>query len=268
MKIVQNCPCCDSMDLESCPAVLAPFVADRIFGWVPFDISAFVKLPQNTACYAATNCKTLECKLCGFLFCDMRFDDEEMEKLYAGYRKEEYVALRDRYEPGYRGYNEKMMADGLPYINEIEGFLAKYLDTSKPFRILDYGGGTGINTPFKNGPIDIFDIGKTKPQFGKIVKKPKDDYDLIVCANLLEHVSYPLEILMRIRKLMQDGTVLFIEIPREASKTNYWHEHINKFTGQSIDRLINRSHLITLGVAAIDTAEFHPLFMACKKDNS
>ena len=59
-----------------------------------------------------------------------------------------------------------------------------------PLSILDWGGDTGKNTPFKNHSkkIHIYDVGNSKTVNGTI-KVSKSNlknrkYDLIVCSNV------------------------------------------------------------------------------------
>ncbi|HLP82398.1 MAG TPA: hypothetical protein VK141_10480, partial [Nitrosomonas sp.] len=122
-----------------------PFVAHRVFGWKPVEITDEWGLKTIPSGRAYCICNTLYCTECGLLFSDIRFDDEEIAALYNGYRNEEYTALRDSYEPGYRQRADFLYA-GLPHVPDIEQFLVPFLNDS-PIRVLDWGGDTGINTP-------------------------------------------------------------------------------------------------------------------------
>ena len=82
MRLAKRCVACDGDRLEHVPAVLMPFVADRIFGWRPTEISPEWGLRDIPAGMASSVCKTMMCEDCGMLFLDMRFDDEEMAALY------------------------------------------------------------------------------------------------------------------------------------------------------------------------------------------
>jgi 2-polyprenyl-3-methyl-5-hydroxy-6-metoxy-1,4-benzoquinol methylase len=119
--------------------------------------------------------------------------------------------------------------------------------------VLDWGGGNGINTPFKDAEIDILDMAEKPLKCGKRVTEPDPPYDLIVCSNVLEHVSYPVEFLNQIKPWMDRSTVLFMEIPKENREQLVWHEHINRFTDESIRRL-----LAICGLSIIDYKLFPP----------
>jgi hypothetical protein len=171
----------------------------------------------------------------------VRFDDEEMATLYTGYRDEAYVTLREQLEPNYRALNDELEGKPVPYLGDLEEWLLKSIP--RPRRILDWGGGNGVNTPFKDADIDILDMAEKPLVCGKRVEQPKGPYDLIVCSNVLEHVSYPAEFLGLIKTHMQSDTVLFLEIPKENREQLVWHEHINRFTDESIRRLLDNCGL-------------------------
>ncbi|MGH2307414.1 class I SAM-dependent methyltransferase [Aliarcobacter sp. ERUVET-8] len=75
-------------------------------------------------------------------------------------------------------------------------------------------------------------------------------YDLIVCSNVLEHVPYPKDLVMNIKKCMSKDSILYIEVPledivREAGmkKDTYkikkhWHEHVNFYSESSIKEMM------------------------------
>jgi hypothetical protein len=191
------------------------------------------------------------CEDCGFLFLDMRFSEAEYTNLYQDYRGEAYTVLRDFYEPGYSFRNRELEA-GIDYINAVEIFLEPLVRF--PLRILDWGGDTGKNTPFKSMAevFDIYDISNKKVVEGATIVSKKDlflkEYDLIVCANVLEHVPYPSDLLIDIKKAMNEMSVLYIEVPLEDVVRNnqsdlhlfkrHWHEHINFFSEISLRRLL------------------------------
>jgi hypothetical protein len=260
-RIASKCVCCNSDELTSSPAILMPFIADRVFGWKPVIIDESWGLKSIKIGSAYSICNSLQCSQCGLLFLDMRFTDNELKKLYKNYREKEYVDLRDFYEPGYKERNNEL-ALGINYTNKIEQFLQPFLPSSP--RVLDWGGGTGLNTPFKekNKLFDIYEIGESAliPGAQSISKKEiaNKNYDLVVLSNVLEHVPYPIELLLDIKNMIQGEAVLYIEIPFEdimkSQKTNphyfkkHWHEHINFFSEQSIIKLINRCDLKLLSM--------------------
>jgi len=250
-RIAIECLCCGGDNLKSSPAILMPFVAHRTFGWQPVNIDDTWGLRTIKNGHAYSICKSLYCDNCGFLFLDIRFSENEVKTLYFEYRGDEYNALREFYEPGYAARNLNISVDEFTYIEKIEEFLQEHL--LFPISILDWGGDSGETTPFESRrkELDIYDISDNSVIHGA-TKITKEDaylkkYDLIVCSNVLEHVPFPSELLLDIVKIMNEESVLYIEVPLENIMLNneldlhlkkkHWHEHVNFFSEQSLYRL-------------------------------
>jgi SAM-dependent methyltransferase len=264
--IADQCVCCGSAQLKKSPAILMPFVAHRALGWPPVQIDDSWGLHSINNGFAYTICNSLYCESCGFLFLDIRFSDAEMNRLYHGYREKEYVDLRAHYEPGYRLRNDALNS-GERYLTKVEAFLNPYL--SMPVALLDWGGDTGKNSPFRNNSkyLHIYDISN-KPvvdgaqQVDKITAL-QTDYDLVVCSQVLEHVPYPADVIMEMKQAMHANTILYIEVPYEALMRNaedagdlhlqkkHWHEHINFFNTQSLLALLKQCGLRVLAIKQI-----------------
>jgi hypothetical protein len=259
-RVASTCLCCGSRGIQRSPAVLMPFVAHRVFHWIPVAIDESWGLQTIPSGWAYSVCNTLYCKECGFVFLDIRFTDEELSRLYDNYRGDDYTALRDYYEPGYLARNQRLN-EGNYYIEQVEDFLEPYM--CLPLKLLDWGGDTGKNTPFKTKSIvlDIFDISEKKPIRGarKVTKAHvlAEKYDLIVCSNVLEHIPYPAEILSEIKACMYPDTVLYLEVPLEEimrdpfdgfhRNKRHWHEHINFFSENALRRLLSNCGLDIIG---------------------
>jgi len=255
-RIASQCVCCGGENIVSSPAIMMPFVADRVFGWKPvvIDDSWGLRTIQNGHAY--TVCKTLRCADCGHLFSDIRFSDAEMVSLYHKYREGEYTALRERYEPGYTQRNEALKQP-ITYTDQIESFLDPHL--TFPLTVLDWGGDTGLNTPFKgkNIAFDVYDISDKElepgARFVTLEEASAFKYRLIVCSQLLEHVPYPSDVLLAARQAMDSDSVLYIELPyedlmrqvldRPEDKKRHWHEHINFYSERSLSTLIQNCGL-------------------------
>ncbi len=282
-RIADACICCGGQSLEKSPAILMPFVAHRVFGWAPVEIddSWGLRTIRNGNAYSI--CNSVSCLDCGMLFLDIRFSDPEMEALYSGYRQAEYTALRDHYEPGYAERNDTLN-QGIGFIPEIEAFLTPFLPL--PVRVADWGGDTGINTPFKSAStlFHVYDISG-KPGIAGAVMVDRDTarrtaYDLIVCSNVLEHIPYPLDTLSDIRDLMSRDTVLYIEVPHEevvrqnpegtvlCALKRHWHEHVNFFGLEALRRLLAAAGMEAVAVRELgsDPNSVHPhqLMLACR----
>ena len=234
-----------------------PFVADRIFGWRPTEISREWGLRDIAAGMACSICKTMMCEDCGMLFLDMRFDDEEMAALYADYRGEAYTNARDRFEPGYAARNAIMLAEA-PTSTRSRRFCS--VIGARP-RVLDWGGDTGVNTPFRSRAMqhDVYDISNRPMVEGAraidLNAVKANVYDLIVFSQVLEHVPYPRDFLREIANAMRPETILYVEVPHEEvvrqsddpaqrlARKRHWHEHINFFTPSALDAVFGDAGL-------------------------
>lgn len=284
MEICRSCVCCGAEDLSATPAILMPFVAHRVFGWAPVRIDETWGLRTVEAGNAYSICNSLTCPRCGMLFLDIRFSDDEMRRLYAGYRGDDYCRLREHYEPGYARRNAEL-AEAHGHRGEVEAFLVPHLGCV-PDSILDWGGDTGRNTPFLGqGPrVDIFDISDAVPVPGAR-RVDRDSvqsarYDLIVCSQVLEHIPYPRETLMEIRQSLGHRSILYLEVPFEAvmeahpgqacRHKRHWHEHVNFFSRASLSALAARSGLKVLDLRVMRVqvdGECRAVFqLACRLD--
>lgn len=260
IQIADHCICCDSTRLASAPAILMPFVAKRALGIDPVEITAEWGLRDLKQGTSYLPCHSLQCQTCGALFLDIRFTDAQMASLYHGYRDAAYNAQRDFFEPGYAATVANDYRHRHAYLDTLETWLAPHLPACPT--VLDWGGGDGTNTPFLGkGTIHIHDISEVAPVAGATAAPPDSSdipYDLIVCAQVLEHVPAPLELLQDILPRVAPGTRLYVEVPHEAllrehpdcldlaPRKRHWHEHINFFTEPALHALFDRLGLSVL----------------------
>jgi hypothetical protein len=266
-RIAYTCICCGDATLEKSPAILMPFVADRVFGHKPVQIKAEWGMRDLQSGMAYTLCNSLQCQHCGVLFLDFRFRDREMGALYANYRGPDYTRLRQFYEPSYSNYSETY-GHRAKYIDHVELFLHS-LVPAKPV-ILDWGGDSGINTPLRDiaKELHIYDISDAPLIDGAQRFDPKTarahSFDLIICSQVLEHVSYPKRVVQQIVEWMQPETLLYLEVPYEALmranpgsytthlSKHHWHEHINFFTADALRELVEQAGLQLVEIKEID----------------
>jgi hypothetical protein len=258
------CICCGGSDLVQSPAILMPFLANRIFGYEPFEVNSSWGMRDLKPGTAYFLCHSLQCQKCGVLFLDLRFTDTQMERLYRGYRDEDYDRLRERFEPGYILRSQYLENLG-PYIKQVEEFLEPFV--SKHPNILDWGGDTGANTPLKDRAKlhHVYDISNKEMAPGvkavNLEEVNQTKYDLIVCSQVLEHIPFPRDLIEQLMSVMHGDTLLYLEVPFEklmqeinGSKNahllkKHWHEHINFFTE---DSLLSMCHQLGLDVIRIE----------------
>lgn len=267
-RIASRCICCNGDQLRKSPAILMPFVAKRVFDWEPVEITEAWGMKTLRLGMAYSLCNSLQCRACGALFLDIRFSDAEMARLYSGYRDADYTALRERFEPGYTTFNDAL-AERATYLPQIEAMIGLHL--GGPPHVLDWGGDTGLNTPFRDNAasLSVHDISGLTLADGVAAVDRKGmaeaRYDLVVCSNVLEHVPAPAILLDDIVAVMSSETLLYLEVPREsymiqndgvenlAVGKKYWHEHINFFTEMSIRILTNRQGLVIVHFEILET---------------
>lgn len=259
--IASRCICCAGQHLDKSSAVLMPFVAKRVFGHEPVEITADWGLRDLRPGMAYTLCNSLQCQHCGALFLDYRFTDAQMASLYQGYRDEQYTREREHYEPGYAavaGHYQGRAA----YLEAVETWLARYVPTNPA--VLDWGGGDGVNSPFRNqhALLHVHDISAVEvvPEAQRVGVESLETgrYDLIVCSQVLEHVPSPLRLIEQIMPVLGAKSLLYLEVPHEAlirenpaslalaGLKRHWHEHINFFTETALHCLLERAGLEVL----------------------
>jgi len=261
--IARHCICCGGEQLQRSPAVLMPFVAKRVFGHEPVEITPEWGLRDLRSGMAYTLCSSVQCQDCGALFLDYRFTDEQMSALYRNYRSEAYNLERIRFEPGYAKVVEHY-EERAAYLDEVEAWLAPRLPEAPA--VLDWGGDTGINSPFRerNRLMHIHDISGVELVPGAlrldIERIGRESYDLVVCSQVLEHVSFPLDFVRQMLAAMGPQTLLYLEVPHEqlvrqhpgsrdlAPLKRHWHEHVNFYNEVALQRLLER-----LGLELVDS---------------
>lgn len=209
MYTLDTCPCCESRQLKLTPAIISPFFTRYVLR---------VKVPPS--------CSYAECESCGFRFFDSRLTDTEVERLYAGYRGEEYFRERHRVEPWYsRDVNDGIGGDPeeiLTRTTALEDFLSRHMNIAQVDTVLDFGGDRGQFIPSA--------LGKEKYVYEQSVAVPVEGvtriateaelldrrFEFIMLNGVLEHCSEPLEILQKLRGLaVGSESHILIGVPYE-----------------------------------------------------
>ncbi|SVB64491.1 uncharacterized protein METZ01_LOCUS217345, partial [marine metagenome] len=250
-----------SKNFSKAPAILSPFIANRMFGWEPLNITKKMNLRDFEKGHAYPICSSIECHECDLLFLDLRFHSDDLDRYYSGYQTEEFFQQRERFEESFAKRRTKSFKSGSGIVSgyfcklpEVERFISS--SNFIPKSILDYGGGDGTGTPFNkiSEVLHIFDVDTKNLKYGNPVDIKaiyKNNYDLILVRNVIEHVSYPDKILETINKICLNKTLVYIEVPREKFLDQYpprkrarnkiiWHEHINFYEEKSLRALVKR----------------------------
>jgi SAM-dependent methyltransferase len=104
-------------------------------------------------------------------------------------------------------------------------------------------------------------------------KKLSDQYDAIVCMNVLAHVDNPLDFLIACEnKLTEDGVILIqpsqARMFENGEFDTIYHEHISFFNTNSISHLANRAGLKLAGTAIVKIHGDSPLYLLKKNESS
>lgn len=263
LKIPKTCIFC-SGKVFSTPALISKFLAKRMFGW-----EAIVIEPNKFSDFlpgvSYPCCNTLFCDRCKSIFMDIRPSFDLVKKYYNGYQSEEFHKDRELIESSYIERRKLMNPDDFAgycsYLPQIEYFIN--LSIKGPFnKIIDIGGGDGSGTPFFNQckELHIFDINvlNNNKLSENIVfhstlpnQEMSQGFDLVVCRNVLEHLSDPNKYLKEITKILKIGTPIYVEVPFEnimrngfdSNNLKIWTEHINFFTSDALKYMFQRNSI-------------------------
>lgn len=213
MRTRDACVVCGSSALDAYPAVLSPFVAERVGR-------------------AVTACCLVECRGCSHRFFDAALDDAEMARLYGGYRGPEYLRVRHRWEPWYTAQVNAAIGNDPEEIASRTGALGEYLRRWLPpevlaGRVLDYGGDRGQFIPPGVGATRyLYDVSGQPAVEGVVPVRDaaalKDlDLDLVLLCHVLEHVAAPADFLAALQRELgpgREGHWLYVEVPLERHR--------------------------------------------------
>ncbi len=256
MNIAHSCIACGSKNPEKILSAFAPFISHKVMDY-PRQTIAF----GNVAMRPLLLTNTMHCNDCGMAFSQVRFGDEEMERIYSGYRSVDYSALRESYEPGYALLNDRIGNDPVEIKSRAEQ-MTKFIDGVVEFdkvkTVLDYGGDKGQHIPpcFNGSLRYVYEPFDETTIEGALKLKSINNmtFDFVMCCNVLEHIPYPKSTLDIIRPSCHEGTKIFIDVPLE----NYsggawcWHEHINLFSLNGLKKLIEQSGFNVLKMEVVD----------------
>lgn len=152
-----------------------------------------------------------------------------MKKLYSDYRGENYVSVRNKWEPWYSSsYNEAHFS--IEYLTKRKAILKEFLTNSGILElrsIVDIGGNTGEFIPEISGLINryVLDLSNKAmpPGIMRIADLNEvDNVDLIIYSHTLEHVSFPW---LELEKLAKSCKYLYVEVPEGIPSPNVFRKY-------------------------------------------
>lgn len=200
-----GCLCCGAEHLYRETTVISPFLAKR----------AMCKEPELT--------RIVFCQSCGLRFFDRGLSDTEASRYYQDYRSTAYCFERNREEPFYTRRAHRQIASWLASAPRRAALAAALVANGAPAHfdaVLDFGGGDG--TLISELPCferAVFDLSEAAPIEG-IVRVNEGSrglrpWNLIVCAQTLEHASSPRALVMTMAGLLAPEGWLYLEVPDE-----------------------------------------------------
>lgn len=216
----------------------------------------------------------IHCKDCGFLYSSFRPTEEESARYYKEYFTGEYNKERAECEPELANtinefaellYGEKSINRRKIIMKEL---FEKHFLLENISNVLDFGGSNGklILNEFTKAKKFVYDIQDVEPVQGvekiDFDKLDSQNWDFIMCNHVLEHLANPIEEINLLKKIMHEGSYLYIEVPYEAfdckdcsNKIFQIHEHINFFTPKTFKTLFDSSEYTILENKAIKHPE-------------
>lgn len=196
-----GCLCCASRRLDS----------DRTLTSLFLSRTAWVGRPELTSIH--------RCLECDFRFYDRGLSDAEAAAFYAAYRTSDYLKNRHADEPF---YTRKVHAGIEEFLHSPirRQSLAQALASggvSDVDAVLDYGGSDGaLISDLTASRKAVFDIGGSEPIAGiERATELREEWDLVICAQTLEHVTDPFATMQELLRLTRPGGAIYLEVPNE-----------------------------------------------------
>ena len=215
--------------------------------------------------------KVLECLGCGLQFLDPKPNQKALDEIYKDYYKAWGINSSEDVVSSMKRLNFKS------YIYKI----TKYITKGK---LLDIGCATGeLMLVAQDKGFDVYGvevspygIEKCKQLFdvNKILSKklemgdfPKDFFDIITLADVIEHIQEPKDFFNTIIHILKPGGILMIVTPDTSSWISkmmgshwmqYKHEHLYYYNRKNIKRYLNKffNELFISGSSKVLVADY------------
>lgn len=201
-----GCLCCGNRSLRRETTVVSGFLAERAWGGSP-ELTAIVF-----------------CDGCGFRFFERGVSAEEADRLYQGYRDQEYFRTRNKWEPFYTRAQHAAVEAWARTPDRAAGLRDTLDRAGLPTRFeyaLDHGGNAGHMLKGVDAARKVvFDPSGCEALPG--ITAVSDTAcipprcDLFLSCQVLEHVSDPGSYLRQAAALCVEGAYLYIEVPNES----------------------------------------------------
>jgi hypothetical protein len=168
--------------------------------------------------------------------------DEEIARLYAAYRGEDYYKARHACEPWYtRSANDGIGGDTHEIASRKQNLLSILRDHAESITtVLDFGGDRGQMIPDSLGRERfVYEISSAPTVDGvqRITELDGKQFDFVMLAHVLEHCSQPKDMLNTLKPLLHERSLLYLEVPferptmRMAGSGNFQRSYLNALIG-------------------------------------
>ena len=218
------------------------------------------------------------CKECGFVYRTPALEDDELSLLYENYDKDVFLNTTPD------AYFEKIVAlpneesENWQKIEWLSNTLNKHNLYERCKTILDVGcgGGTLLHTIKEQLSVDKVCGVELNSAYAKLAATKfnahiknenyqnglfENKFDLIVNTKVLEHIPDPLPFLQEIEKDLDEGGVLFIEVPDISDMYNlppnhqrFFIPHIYFFSTNSLSVLLVKEGFSIVETRVVKTA--------------
>lgn len=204
-RAAAGCLCCGSRRLRREAQLISGFLAQR----------AWQGRPELT--------ELVSCEDCGLRFFERGLDDREAARYYLGYRDAAYQRSRQAWEPFYtpaRHAATLAWSDSTARIDTLRHSLARAAAPLSVGSVLDHGGDHGhMLAAIDADRKAVFDPSGSRPVAGLEGFSNQNDlpggWNMLLCCQVLEHISFPAGYLHDIQGLLADDGWLYVEVPNE-----------------------------------------------------
>lgn len=135
------------------------------------------------------------------------------------------------------------------------------INFKKKINILDFGAGSGVNTDmlFKYGIVDVHEKNKIARSYIKKntkikriysnLKLKKNFYDLILLADVVEHIKYPQNLLKILKKFLKKNGYILLTAPSYQflfSSKDLALGHYRRYNKKNIQKIINKFKVLKI----------------------
>ncbi len=279
-----TCRNCNSAAFKLIPggAYLAPFFLYKVWGlttsqdwssrkirWLNKLTFGFLHQLKPVARLDAAICQD-----CCFYSTHKEIPYQDLSNLYSDYRSNKYNQEREVFEPGYTKNIAGLLgseSEALIRVRALNEYFKdltdkNIMDLQQIASAMDWGGADGRFLPNLSAHCEkfVYEVSSVEPVKG--IKRinflvETDTYQYMQIAHVLEHVSNPFDFLQEPLRHLADGGYLYLEVPLEVENPHLIvedaisgkiilgvHEHINKFTKDSLTALAKAHQLDVLDI--------------------